>query len=634
MRSRGCLLAVLLAVCAAEAAATTFIPMPVEELASSSQAVVIGSVRQLTGVRSSNGEIVTLVELAIDEVVKGWLPEPIITLKEDGGTVGDQREVIFGTPSFQIDERVLLFLTLRPDGSWRTNHLSLGKFHIDAGRAEVPRARQDIAPDATVIGTDGALEGSLDGLVATVRKAGSATAPIEMFAREPAEAVDPSLYRETTAQFQVGPTGRFFEADEGTPVNFFIDQRGDSTLGLTASRAALDQAFAAWTNVASASVILNDAGLTADLSSPCPGPNVVLFDDPEGAIPDPVNCHGVLAVTGIGGPCASSFERKVFNGTTFQRALRGKVTFANGWNGCDVWAPCNFAEIATHEIGHAIGLGHSSENPNETDPALREATMYYIAHFDGRCASLREDDFNGLSFLYPTAQPPTITSTDPLFDGRAGALYRLKLTATGGSGSFTWTLQGGGFAGLVLSADGVLSGTPAFGGDGFFQVKATDSNGDSHTKVLTIHVSGPTPTRTRTPTVTPTPMHTATNTRTPTLTVTPTATATNTPTATPTLTPTRTSTPTPTGTETPTQSPTPTQTASATLPPTLTPTVSCAGDCDRSGDVTIAEVVTLVDIALDTAAPTSCPAADVDHDGRITVNDIVAAVHVALTRCP
>jgi len=636
LRSSCRLLAVLLAGCAAKAAATMFIPMPVEELASSSEAVVIGTVRQLTGVRSRNGEIVTLVELAVDEVVKGSVAEPLITLKEDGGTVGGRREVIFGVPSFQIDEHVLLFLTLRPDGSWRTNHLSLGKFDIEVGASKMPRARQEIAPEVTVIGADGALEGPLTDLVAAVRRAGEAAATIQVSPADPAEATDPSLPRETTAQFQVGPTGRFFEADEGMPVNFFIDQRGDSTLGLTASRAAIDQAFAAWTNVASASIILADGGLTSDLSSPCPGPNVVLFDDPEGAIPDPVNCHGALAVTGIDGPCTSSFETKVFNGTTFQRALRGKVTFANGWNGCDVWTPCNFAEIATHELGHAIGLAHSSENPNEPDPTLKDATMYFIAHFDGRCASLREDDFDGVSFIYPTAQPPTITTSDPLPPGRTPNVpYRLKLAATGGSGSFTWSLEGGGFAGLNLSADGVLSGTPAYGGDGFFQVKATGSKGDSHTKVLTIHVSGPTPTRTRTPTTTPT--YTATSTRTPTPTATPSDTATTTPTLPPTATstPTPTFTPsaTPTDTQTPTPSPTPTQTPAATLPPTATPTVSCAGDCDGSGMVTISEVIALVDVALDSAVPTTCPAGDADHDGRITVNDIVAAVHVALTGC-
>jgi hypothetical protein len=637
LRFRSCLLALLAGLFAVRATATTLIPMPVEELASSSEAVVIGTVQEIAGVRTDRGRVVTLVQLTVDEVIKGAIVEPVITLKEDGGAVADQREVVFGTPSFQIGERVLLFLTVRPDGSLRTNHLSLGKFRIEAGAAGMPQARQDIASDATIIGNDGAIAAPLADLVAAVRRTGGAAAAARTFARAPADAADPSLPRETTAQFQFGPTGRFFEADEGMPIAFLIDQRGDSTLGLTASRAALNQAFTAWTNVASASIILADGGLTGDLSSPCPGPNMILFDDPEGAIPDPVNCHGVLAITSLGGPCTSSFESKVFNGRTFERALRGKVAFANGWNGCQVWTPCNFAEIATHELGHAIGFAHSSDNATETDPVLLDATMFFMAHFDGRCADVREDDINGVSFLYPTAQPPTITTTDPLFDGRAGALYRLTLAATGGSGSFTWSLEGGGFSGLLLAPQGVLSGTPAFGGDGFFQVKATDSKGDSHTKVLTIHVSGPTPTRTRTPTVSPTPTITPTSSRTPTVTVTPTETATptRTPTATPTPTPTYTDTPTPTDTPTATETLTVTPTGTSTPTPsaTHTPTPACAGDCNGSGEVTVGEVITLVNVALDNAAVTSCLAGDRNHDGHITVNEIVEAVNAALHGC-
>jgi len=235
--------------------------------------------------------------------------------------------------------------------------------------------------------------------------------------------------------------------------------------------------------------------------------------------------------------------------------------------------------------------------------------------------------------LYPTAQPPTITTTDtdPQFDRfNAHTPYKFTLSATGGSGSFTWSLESGGFQGLALSPDGVLSGTPAFGGSGFFQIKATDSNGDSHTKVFTIQVSGATPTRTRTPTVTPTATRTPTPSRTPTVTVTPTATSTATATETSiaTSTATYTATATPTDTETPTGTPTTTATPSATLPPTLTPTPACAGDCNGSGEVSIPEIVTLVNALLGTADPASCPAGDRNHDGRITVNEVVAAALV------
>jgi len=171
----------------------------------------------------------------------------------------------------------------------------------------------------------------------------------------------------------------------------------------------------------------------------------------------------------------------------------------------------------------------------------------------------------------------------------------------------------------------------------------------------------PTPTATSTPTATPT--YTWTPTPTPTFTATPTTTATmtptETPTASPTPTPSSTDTPTaspteiptdtPTFTETPTESPTAsptptpsstdTPTASATPTPTPSPSatataVPCRGDCDNSGDVTIDEILTLVNIALGNRPVADCLAGDVNGDRQITVDEILRAVNNALNGCP
>jgi hypothetical protein len=62
--------------------------------------------------------------------------------------------------------------------------------------------------------------------------------------------------------------------------------------------------------------------------------------------------------------------------------------------------------------------------------------------------------------------------------------------------------------------------------------------------------------------------------------------------------------------------------------------VVCAGDCGGDGPVTVEELLTMVNIALDAAPLTGCVAGDADHDGEIRIDELLAAVHVALTGCP
>ena len=60
---------------------------------------------------------------------------------------------------------------------------------------------------------------------------------------------------------------------------------------------------------------------------------------------------------------------------------------------------------------------------------------------------------------------------------------------------------------------------------------------------------------------------------------------------------------------------------------------TCPGDCDGSGDVTVDEVVTLVNLGL-TGGAEGCLAGDANADGSITVDEIITAVNNALTGCP
>ncbi|HXN72487.1 MAG TPA: putative Ig domain-containing protein [Candidatus Acidoferrales bacterium] len=73
-----------------------------------------------------------------------------------------------------------------------------------------------------------------------------------------------------------------------------------------------------------------------------------------------------------------------------------------------------------------------------------------------------------------------ITTTSPLPPGTVGTPYDppgLQFTATGGTGTDTWTVASGSTlpGGLTLSSTGVLSGTPTVGGTFTFGITATDS---------------------------------------------------------------------------------------------------------------------------------------------------------------
>lgn len=70
-----------------------------------------------------------------------------------------------------------------------------------------------------------------------------------------------------------------------------------------------------------------------------------------------------------------------------------------------------------------------------------------------------------------------------------------------------------------------------------------------------------------------------------------------------------------------------------TLTSTQPLAAQCVGDCDDGGDVTINEIITMVNVLLENAELARCAAGDANDDGQITVNEIIAAVNHALCGC-
>ncbi|MEO8601608.1 MAG: matrixin family metalloprotease [bacterium] len=386
------------------------------DLARRSVAAVRGTVTAIESAQDeTTGGVHTYIHLVPSQVVFGALPDGEIVLRETGGRVRGGSEWLYGNPEYRVGEDVLVFLGRADDGALTTTAMAMGKFSLTEHADGTVSAMRSLGEGAAVFDPTtgqlvdapeqevydlGALRGALRSAAA---RFAAKTVRVQLV---PAELKQYHVRESRSSFTYLSAPSRWFEPDDAQAIPYLIDVAGDVGLGGSVSRSAINDAFGAWTNAAGSDLTFTDGGtLDAPIAfAGCGGGSRIVFNDPFNEITDPSGCAGVLAV---GGFCASS-ETKVVNGTSYRRIRVGKITFNNGWSQCPGWNRCNLSEVATHELGHTIGFGHSAD---------ANATMYASAHFDGRCASLRSDDMTGLTTVYPNLAPatpsPSFTAVPP-----------------------------------------------------------------------------------------------------------------------------------------------------------------------------------------------------------------------------
>jgi hypothetical protein len=450
------LFTILIAVIAylADAHATIIVPTEDAQLIRQARTIVQG---QITKIEShwyaAKTQIYTHVGVRVEEVLKGELPEVEVTVKQLGGSVGGLRSWVFGSPEFVVGERVLLFLTANPDGTLRVLGLYQGKFSIvldsQTGEHFIYRG---LNPEGVRSLTRSARNEQSASPLVEMRPLGRFKAEIaSRVAQEQASARSGSLPVPTLAAGDIvesherftflGSPSRWFEPDSANTVPMFINPQGEPNAP-SGGFEQIRSAYQAWSTVVGTTFRFHDAGFTSAQGFAFDGINAVSFGDPLGQIDPPQACSGTLA---IGGYFRSTSETATVNGQTFFRILEGDLVFADGWQGCGFYEEfSNLAEVATHELGHVLGLGHSSD-PN--------ATMFAFAHFDGRSAALQSDEIAGINFIYPkTVFTGQIKYADVNGDGNAdtlnfdvsgGAVVWVSLsTGTGSAAPEMWLQHG------------------------------------------------------------------------------------------------------------------------------------------------------------------------------------------------
>ena len=498
-------LASLILGCAGSALPATFTVPPDDELIIGARAIVRGKVLSLScQLDSDQDRIFTYITLRVHEVLKGQIDDRKIVLKEEGGQVGTRGSIVFGTPQFKLGEEVLLYLDTWRDGSLRVHQMLLGKFAIVA---DPTSGKKVVIRDLTEFGnagvqfaagssqSDGATNNMrLSAYTAMVRRRlavnrdrsdqflQTSYRDVSMLARPPE--YDPALGGELHADFALYPQSqpaRWFSPDDGQPVVFFVNPEGAPNPEIMDDVTA---AMNAWSNVPDCALKIVNGGPTGACFPRDQG--TIVFSGCDGRFAPTPGCARVLA---LGGLSWDSSSRKVINGVSFIEARGGFVSF-NPYASCEFGDHCNVQEIATHELGHGLGLGHSE---------FPDATMFSVAHFDGRCASIKADDMEAIAFVYPTQNGPggplTVRTTGPLLNGVLRVTYPPQnISATGGTRPYTWDLVPGLGRlpqGMSFARIGILNGMPIETGTFTFTARVTDSAGAEAQKEFSLTVAPP-----------------------------------------------------------------------------------------------------------------------------------------------
>ncbi|NII11066.1 putative Ig domain-containing protein [Oleiagrimonas sp. C23AA] len=124
--------------------------------------------------------------------------------------------------------------------------------------------------------------------------------------------------------------------------------------------------------------------------------------------------------------------------------------------------------------------------------------IYYANNGDGATSdTFTFDDGTGyIVTVNVTINPAPVSisitpSTAP--DGTVGVAYSQAFTASGGTGPYTYAITAGSLpAGLTLSSNGTLTGTPTEAGSFNYTVTATDANNATGSQTVTMTVDAPT----------------------------------------------------------------------------------------------------------------------------------------------